>query len=276
MVKLSSPSARIASVSGLATLLMLLVLSLLLSSAPTSGQPALTEESPKADSLNPLSPKPYRAKYSARISGLNIDAVHQLEEIEPGIFRESLNAKNFIGSINEQTIFKLSAGQGLLPGKYSYTRSIFGSNRSEVQDFNWQDNSVTYRKDGTIKAEIELESGYLDMITHRLQLRRDLNAGKQTFSYPVISRGKLKQYDYRITSQQVLDTAIGPLQTVKVERITDNSDKSISVWLATDWDYLIVKLEQSKGKDNHRLELRHAIINNKKVTPLEKIDEKEL
>ena len=273
---LSSKSARTVSSPGLKTSFCTLLVSLLLATVPASGQPALTEEPLKADSLKTPSLKPYRAKYSARISGLNIDAIHKLEEIEPGIFRESLNAKNFIGSINEQTTFRLSADQGLLPGKYSYTRSIFGSDRSEVQDFNWQDSSVTYRKDGTTKAEIELQSGYLDMITHRLQLRRDLNAGKQTFSYPVISRGKLKQYDYRVTSQQVLDTAIGPLNTVKVERITDNSDKSISVWLATDWDYLIVKLQQTKGKDNHRLELRHAIIDNKKVTPLEKIDEKQL
>ena len=135
---------------------------------------------------------------------------------------------------------------------------------------------MQYRKDGSTKNELELEAGYLDMITHRLQLRRDLSAGQQVFSYPVISRGKLKQYSYKVVSEEILQTAIGPLNTVKVERVIDDSDKSVSVWLATDWDYLIVRLQQSKGKDGHHLELRDAVINNKKITPLAKTDEKQL
>ena len=265
---LSSKSAKTASVSGLAILLILLALSLLLATSLTvhSEEPAL-----KAGSI-----KTYKVKYLARISGLNIDAIQKLEEIEPGIYRETLTAKNFIGSINEQTTFRLNAEQQLLPGKYSYTRSIFNKNRTAVQDFDWTNSKARYRKDGSDTVEVELESGYLDMITHRLQLRRDLQAGKEAFSYTVISRGKLKQYNYRVTSKQILDTAVGPLNTVKVERITEDSDKSVSVWLAPDWDYLIVKLEQSKGRDSYRLDLRHAVINNKKITPLEIIDEKQI
>ena len=265
---LSSKSAKTASVSGLATLLILLALSLLLATSP-----AVHSEEP---ALETGYIKTYKAKYSARISGLNIDATQKLEEIEPGIYRETLTAKNFIGSINEQTTFRLSAEQQLLPGKYSYTRSIFSKDRTELQDFDWTNSKARYHKDGSDTVEVELESGYLDIITHRLQLRRDLQAGKQAFSYPVISRGKLKQYNYQVASEQILDTAVGPLNTVKVERITEDSDKSVSVWLATDWDYLIVKLEQSKGRDSYRLELRHAVINNKKIKPLEIIDEKQL
>lgn len=265
---LSSKPAKTASVSGLTTLLILMALSLLLAISPA----VYSEQS----STQTGSLKTYKVKYSARISGLNINAIQKLEEIEPGVYRETLTAKNFIGSINEQTTFSLGTEQQLLPGKYSYTRSVFGKNRSEVQDFDWTTSKVYFRKNGSDKVEVELESGYLDMITHRLQLRRDLQAGKQAFSYPVISRGKLKQYNYRVTSKQILNTAVGPLNTVKVERITEDSDKSVSVWLAPDWDYLIVKLEQSKGRDSYRLDLRHAVINNKKITPLEIIDEKQL
>lgn len=219
---------------------------------------------------------PYHATYSAKFSGLNINAVQKLEEIEPGIYRESLKAKNFIGSVNEQSTFQLTADHQLLPTKYSYTRSVFGRDRSEVQDFDWQTSKVQYQKGGNAKTELNIEPGVLDMITHRLQLRRDLIAGKQVFSYPVISRGKLKQYDYKVVSEQILQTAIGPLNTVKVDRVIDDIEKTVSVWLATDWDYLIVKLQQSKGKDGHHLELKGAVINNKTITPLAKTDEKQL
>lgn len=241
---------------------------------------AVIQDSSQTTSQNSRQPESpinlYRANYSAKFSGLNIQAVQKLEEIEPGVYRESLSAKNFIGKINEQSTFNLTPDQQLSPIQYSYKRSVFGRDRSEVQSFDWQNSVVQYIKEGSANSQLDLETGYLDMITHRLQLRRDLNAGKQVFSYPVISRGKLKQYDYRVVSKQILQTTIGPLNTVKVERVTDDDKKKVNVWLACDWDYLIVKLEQSKGKDSHYLELLDAVINDKQLTPLAKTDEKQL
>ena len=84
-----------------------------------------------------------------------------------------------------------------------------------------------------------------------------------------MSRGKTKQYDYRVVAEEVLETAIGPLNVVKVEKITEgDDDRQITVWLATDWDYLIVKLQQSQDGDSHQLELRSAEVNSIPVTPL--------
>lgn len=269
--KTSSTSTFIkASLAKLLPALMLVTASSALGHTHTDS----TSYSNKTECQSKISP--YRATYSAKFSGLNINAVQKLEEIEPGIYRESLKAKNFIGSVNEQSTFQLTADQQLQPTKYSYTRSVFGRDRSEEQNFDWQSNKMQYQKGGNAKNELEIQPGVLDMITHRLQLRRDLIAGKQVFSYPVISRGKLKQYDYKVVSEQTLQTAIGPLNTVKVERVIDDAEKTVSVWLATDWDYLIVKLQQSKGKDGHHLELKGAVINNKTITPLAKTDEIQL
>lgn len=267
------PFSKLATTTQIISLPKLLSL-LLLAVASSSFSHTHSDTENQTASQPPISL--YHATYKAQFSGLNINAVQKLEEIEPGVYRESLRAKNFIGKVNEQSTFKLTANQQLCPTTHSYTRSVFGRDRSEEHSFDWQSSVVQYRKDGSTKNELELEAGYLDMITHRLQLRRDLSAGQQVFSYPVISRGKLKQYSYKVVSEEILQTAIGPLNTVKVERVIDDSDKSVSVWLATDWDYLIVRLQQSKGKDGHHLELRDAVINNKKITPLAKTDEKQL
>ena len=210
----------------------------------------------------------YSANYSAKFSGLDIEAVQRLEEIEPGIYRESLTAKNFLGKIDEQSTFNLTDDQRLLPTEYSYIRSVFGRTKTEVQHFDWQNKTLHYQKNDSHK-EAPLAVGQLDMITHRLQLRRDLNAGRSAFAYPVISRGKLKQYSYRVVADEVLETAIGPLATVKVERIVDeDSSGQFTAWLAKDWDHLIVKLEQKKNGDSHQLELRSAVINNQIVQSL--------
>ncbi|MDC1513595.1 DUF3108 domain-containing protein [Porticoccaceae bacterium] len=238
---------------------LLLLLSI---QATTTFSAASVDNIPKA----PVSP--YSANYSAKFSGLEIEAVQRLEEIEPGLYRESLTAKNFLGQIDEQSTFSLTDKHLLRPTEYSYVRSVFGRTKTEVQRFDWQNKALHYQKNDSHKQST-LEVGQLDMITHRLQLRRDLNAGLTEFSYPVISRGKLKQYAYRVVANEVLETAIGPLATVKVERVVDADSKSqFTAWLAKDWEHLIVKLEQKKNGDSHQLELRSAVINNQTVQPL--------
>lgn len=209
---------------------------------------------------------PYRADYSAKFSGLSIEAVQRLEEIAPGIYRESLVAKNFLGKIDEQSTFSLTDDQQLQPTEYHYIRSILGSTKTEVQNFDWQNKRIEYHKNEQLK-EADLQPGQLDMITHRLQLRRDLKAGRKNLSYAVISRGKLKKYQYKIVAEEVLQTAIGPLNTIKIEKVSDD-DREFTAWLASDWDYLIVKLVQSQNGDSHKLELRSAVVNNQTVLPL--------
>ncbi len=221
---------------------------------------AISENSPAPISL-------FKANYSAKFSGLNIDAVQRLEEIEPGVYRESLVAENFLGKIDEQSTFSLTDDQQIQPTEYHYIRSVLGRTRREVQQFDWANKRVQYRK-GDHTKETVLQPGQLDMITHRLQLRRDLEAGKKQFSYAVISRGKLKQYHYQIVAEEILQTAIGPLNTVKIEKVSDDN-RRFTAWLANDWNYLIVKLEQSQNGDNHTLELRSAVVNSQSVVPLE-------
>ena len=258
--------AKLQSPSDQSRALKLLPLLLLLSIQATTAFSSGTAASLETPSELPISL--YSANYSAKFSGLDIEAVQRLEEIEPGIYRESLTAKNFLGKINEQSTFSLTDKHQLRPSEYSYIRSVFGRTKTEIQRFDWQSSTLHYRKNDSNK-ETALAAGHLDMITHRLQLRRDLNAGHRSFSYPVISRGKLKQYDYRVVGNEVLQTAIGPLQTVRVERVVDAASNSqFTAWLASDWDHLIVKLEQKKNGDSHQLKLRSAVVNNQTVLPL--------
>ena len=63
-----------------------------------------------------------------------------------------------------------------------------------------------------------MQSGYLDSMSHKQQLRRDMAAGKDVLTYAVISRGKLKQYTYDVVADEVLTTPIGPLDTRLIQR----------------------------------------------------------
>ena len=209
----------------------------------------------------------YKATYSAKYNGMDIEAFHQLEEVEPGYFREVLKAKNFFGKIDEESLFRVTEDNDLIPCTYRYNRSLMGISRKESQVFDWESKTLNYKK-GDKEKTLNIEPGVLDLITHKLQIRQDLKKGLQEFSYPVISRGKLKQYNYRVVQKEPLETPIGLLNTVKVERVRENSERQTIIWLASDWDYLIVKLEQVEDGDSHQMNIDSATIDSKPVTPL--------
>jgi hypothetical protein len=211
--------------------------------------------------------KQYSASYSAKFNGMDIEADHRLEKLESGQYRETLKAKNIFGKINEQALFSLSENQLLIPQEYSYERSLMGVKRVEQQVFDWPNQQLEYRKKDQLTL-LPLQPGALDIITHKLQLRSDLQSGKENFSYPVISRGKLKQYVYQVTAREVLETAIGPLNTVLVQRIREDKDRTTKIWLASDWDFLAVQLEQIENGESHQMKIINAQVYNQPVVPL--------
>ena len=117
-----------------------------------------------------------------------------------------------------------------------------GVSRREEQLFDWDNSQLTYIKNGAQKI-VPLVPNSLDLITHKLQIRRDLEVGKTTFSYPVMSRDRAKQYDYEVLTKEMLMTVLGPLNTTKLRRVVKQGKKRETIiWLADDWAYLIVKI----------------------------------
>ena len=215
----------------------------------------------------------YSANYSAKFNGMQIEARHQLTQLDSGQYHQTLDASNILGNISEQATFKLASRTEVVPLNYSYKRSLLGSKRAEKQVFDWPNQQMQYSKKDR-ETTLPIKPGYLDIITQRLQLRLDLQAGKKHFSYPVISRGKLKLYDYEIVSYGILDTAIGPLNTVQVQRIRKDDKRQTKIWFATDWDYLAVKLELIKDGDSHEMTIIDGQVGSQPVQALESVTEK--
>ena len=202
----------------------------------------------------------YQATYSAEYNGMEITALHQLEQLADGTFQESAKARGLFGSITEQSFFQQDHKGQLIPLSYNYKRSLLGITHKEKQQFDWQQLTVDYRKDKKQRT-IAITPGLLDIITLKLQIRRDLQAGKKTLSYPVISRGKLKTYHYRIVGQELLETKLGSLNSLHIERIHDSDDNRVTeIWLASDWDYLVIKLRHKKHSEDNQMDIEHAVI----------------
>ncbi|MDC0172613.1 DUF3108 domain-containing protein [Gammaproteobacteria bacterium] len=218
----------------------------------------------------------YSASYSAKYNGMDITAKYQLEQLDVGTYLETSEAKSIFGKITEKAQFELTAFGQIVPRNYQYKRSLMGVSRREEQLFDWDNSQLIYTKNGTQKI-VPLAPNSLDLITHKLQIRRDLEAGKTTFSYPVMSRDRPKQYDYEVLTKEIVTTALGPLNTTKLRRVVKQDKKRETViWLADDWAYLIVKLSHSENDDNHQLNITSGQVAGRDIAPLKMTQENQL
>ena len=111
--------------------------------------------------------------------------------------------------------------------------------------------------------QVPYKPGLLDQHSLTLALMADLRAGKNTGTlvYPIINKGKLENNTFKIAGTQTLNTALGKLNTVRLDRVRESSNgKSTSIWFATDRNFVPVQFQQldEKGDD---IEMRILAIN---------------
>ena len=214
----------------------------------------------KIDAPKELQPapqlQPFTAAYGAKYKGFSLKATRTLEPLGEGQYRFNSDAKHFfIGSIKESSEFTVSNGQ-VRANNYHMKRSILGSKRKENAIFNWPENQVenTYKGDTT---ELALDGGELDWLGYQLQISLDLMAGKRELHYQIVRRGQLKDYHFQVTGSETLDTPMGKIDTLKLERVKDPNKRQTTFWIAPKYNYLLVKFHRVENDgDEYSLSLK--------------------
>ena len=224
-----------------------------------------------ASGNNTLEVLPYKATYSAKYNGLPITAVKTLVKTSESQFSEQLKASGLLITLSESSNYRVSNNGQLIPLDHQIDRSIMGIRRSEFQIFDWKGKNAQYRR-GEKTSNAPIEVGVLDIPTQYLQLRRDLIFGEDKFEYPVISRGKHQIYRYEFVRRETLATPIGKLDTVMMRRLRENDMRVTNLWLAENWNFLLVKLEQIENKKDYSMLLKDAVIDDRKVFTVTRSD----
>ncbi len=101
--------------------------------------------------------------------------------------------------------------------------------------------------------EIPLSEKLYAPLSYQFAMRQDLLDGRRELAYPVVRRGRLKEYRYLIQGEEILDTPLGELQTLKLKRDRDSSDRETYLWVAVNLDYLPVKLHQQEDGEDYEM-----------------------
>ena len=192
----------------------------------------------------------YNAEYSASYNGFPITTVRTLSRRD-GQLVITTEASNFFGSIREQETVAAEE-HGLTPHRYTYRRSIMGKKRTEVTDFTPGDATVT----NTYKGEtvtLPDSAGLFGPLSYQLAMQLDLMAGARQVTYPVVTRGRIKDYSYKVIREEQLDTPLGTVDTLVLERQRDDDERETYLWLAPRFQYLPVKLRQLEDGENYEM-----------------------
>ena len=206
--------------------------------------------------------KPYQASYTLSWNGVKVGkSDHSLKKLAPRVFVAKSISKPFISWLPfnsfEKTEFMLrESGDSIVPLNYEYKIQEKKREKKGKILFKQQEQKIIWidEKNGAATKEDKLPPLAQDKISVYFQLRKDLKnldplKEKGPLTYVVVEPNKIKTYIFKITGSERLKTPLGTLDTLTLQHISDNQERFTKFWVAKDYDYLIVKLQQfKKGK----------------------------
>jgi len=150
--------------------------------------------------------------------------------------------------VTERSIERRMDGR-IRPLSYSYRQSGGKHERQWSLRFDWADHRVTSSHDNIQHA---LAPDTQDLLSFQLALMLDLQAGKRTFSYPIVDKKEMHDYGFKTVGHQMLRTAVGRLKTLKLVHKDVQGEGSFVFWCAENYGYLPVRIERT-DEDGDRI-----------------------
>ncbi len=157
-------------------------------------------------------------------------------------------AKMFLKGIEERSTFTFENGRAKALA-YQYNRSGSKKRRHQDLQFDWQTRKVSDATQDT-PWSIEVPENTVDRHLYQLNVMFDMQDEPKALQYLVADRGKLKTYDIKNLGNEMIKTPLGEIDTIKLQRKSEK--RSTTVWVAADYNYLPVQIEQNEKGDTYR------------------------
>lgn len=218
--------------------------------------------------------KPYTLKYQAKIGGLKVTLTRSLSQTKQNRFRIAGKASYLFIGFEEYSEFEV-ADNKVRPLEYFYDISGPINTKDYHLAFSWETNLAENLMGGD-HWTLPLQPGMQDLLSHQEQMRLDIHCAttdraQQIFAYTIAKKKRIRDYQYRIVGEETLKTGAGRLRTLKLEKLEEDDMRKTTIWLALDWDYIVIRLKyEEKGKTTNSLELLEGEVGSKTIYGLKK------
>lgn len=200
---------------------------------------------------------PSQAEYKVEAKGFTTKASRELIPLQQGQWRLEIETRLLFFRFNEISQFQLH-NERVVP--LEYVREQGSRKRNQKLVFDWQKGYADNRVKG-YEWQSALSHGLLDRLSQQAQLRVDLLNGRLETEqkYQILDRERIKTYAVKKVGEErlTLDNGIS-LDTVVLEQSRIDGDRVTRIWLAPDWNYLLVKLHQNDEGEESLLTLIEA------------------
>ena len=217
---------------------------------------AVTEVTPEAPAPPPLNPMPGKATLDYDMllgaDGVRVGKTRYIWQVNDG--RYSLTGitegTGLIKLVQPGKLVQISLGHitaaGLAPDDYWIQRGKPTPDKTTAAHFNYGLKIVTIGKMNEA-VSVPLLDNSQDVLSVTFQLAQIVPFSGEKLLH--VTAGKqLKPYRVHLVGEEMLDTALGTLRTLHVARVKESDEDPIDVWLASDYNYLPVKVRVNHSK----------------------------
>ncbi|MEM1153113.1 MAG: DUF3108 domain-containing protein [Pseudomonadota bacterium] len=190
---------------------------------------------------------PYVAEYATTARGFDLQITRTLEGDSNDHFVLSSKGNLLVAGFHEISVFR-TEGEQVHSISYIYQGTGLVNRRRELH-FDKPPGAISslYKDEW---YELPYASNTLDRMNQIEQVRLWLlnNASaEENLTMRVASGKRVKDTQWVFKGEEVQQTPLGDVSTVRFERLHNNSERRSEIWLATDWDYLLVKMSHTEG-----------------------------
>lgn len=161
----------------------------------------------------------------------------------------------------------IAVGNGFRPESYLHDLKWIGPNQSSSANFNWETGKVTVSDNGDSMV-LDLVEGAVDPMSLQLELRRRLASDQAGLVFMLVKEDEIERQVFRRLQKEWLETSLGCLETVPVERVREGSTRFTRLWLASNLRLIPVRMEHGKTDGDHmELRITELVIDGKSVKP---------
>jgi hypothetical protein len=196
---------------------------------------------PLSAATAPAELRPYTAHYKTTARGIDMEITRHLEQEENDNYVLTNGGKILVGGFHEVGVFRVEGGQ-IVPESYVYQGSGLVNRRREMHFDPAAGQINSLYKDNWY--QLPYNGATLDRMTQLEQLRLTLLTGATEPDHIVmrVADGKrVKDSRLELVGEEVVETPMGSVAALHFTRLHDSAERSSDIWVAPQWDYLMVK-----------------------------------
>lgn len=145
-------------------------------------------------------------------------------------------------------------GTAFRPLRYVHDLKWIGPDQNTSAEFDWESNLVSVTHEDETR-ELDLVEDAVDPMSLQLELRDRLANPDKALEFMLVEDDEIELQKFRTLPLEQMETSLGCLSTIPVEKVRENSRRYTRSWHASEFLYIPVRMEHGKTDGDH-MELR--------------------